>query len=101
MQRAIGEQRHHFPEQTAGEVRLALHQLVGIDPEKCNVVPERLQTDFGILIEIAFAQFQKSPERPEYAQVSGDRLARQGVEYHVYAFAAGGEQNFVCKIKTS
>ncbi|MNZ86617.1 hypothetical protein D3C78_1054390 [compost metagenome] len=95
MQNALLEQRHHLPEQTPREVRTLTHQLVGVDAEVADVIAERPQANPGVLVKVAFAQFQEATKRLEHPQVAVDRLASQGVEDHVDATPTGHGQHFV------
>lgn len=95
MQRVFREKLHHLAEQATGQIRALGHQLVGIDTKIADVISERAQTDAGVLVEIAFAQFQEAAERAQYLQITVDGFTGQRVEHHIHARAMGVGENFI------
>ena len=94
-QGAVGEQRHDFAEQSGSQSRASQHELVRVNAEIADVVLERAQTDPGVFVEVAFAQFQETSKWPQDTEISVDRLAGQRVQHHIDAFAAGQGENLV------
>ncbi len=55
------------------------HQLVGIDAEITDIVPERAQSNPGVLVKVPFAQLQKTAKGFEDLQVPVDGLSCKGI----------------------
>ena len=91
------EQLHQFLHQGAGQFRPVEHQLVNIDAEVGDVVAQRTQADRRVLVEVPLAKFKKAPQRLQDLQAAHHRLARQRVEHHIHATAAGQRQDLVAE----
>src|SRR3984893_6489307 len=81
--RAIEQRRGNLGQQLAREIRPANWQLVDVDSEIRNVLPEWPQVDTPIEVEIPLAEFEKPPERLEHLDAALHRLAAQRVEHDV------------------
>ena len=62
VQYAFVEQLHHFPEELPCEIRTFLHQLIGVDTEIADIIPEGTQSDTGIFVKIAFTELKETAE---------------------------------------
>ncbi len=97
--RARGQSLGHLAQQRPRQVRPLDRQLVDIDREIRNVLPQRTQMNAAIEIEIALAELEKAAERLQHAEALLLRLAAQRVEDDVDARPAGNSAHGVGKAK--
>ena len=77
------------------------HQLVGVDAEVADVVAERAQSDAGVFVEVALAEFDEAAEWLQHPEVAVDGLARKRIEHHVDAAAFGFLEDLVGEGQTA
>src|ERR1700730_694620 len=87
--RAIEQRRGNLGQQLAREIRPANWQLVDVDSEVRNVLPEWPQVDTPIEVEVPLAEFEKPPEWLEHLDAALHRLAAQRVEDNVDPLPGG------------
>ena len=62
-------------------------------------MPERVQANLRVLVEVAFAQFQEPATVSDASQAACHRFACQGIQDHVYAVAVSGFHDVVKELK--
>ena len=63
-----------------------------------QVVPERLQADRAVAVDVHPANLEEAAERTQQCQAGGDELAGQRVEDEVHPLAAGAGTDFLGEI---
>ena len=95
--RALAQGRRDLAQQRAREIGPLDRQLVDIDREIGNILPQRPQMDAAVQVEVALAEFEKAAERLQHAEALLHRLAAQRIQHDIDAAAAGDRAHRVGK----
>src|ERR1700730_7716807 len=92
---ALIEKRRELGEKLFGESGAVYQQPIEIDPEKLDVVAERLQPEFAIGVEVALPKLHKAPVRPEDRKAFVDGVPCHRIQHNVDTLAVGNFANVV------
>ena len=81
--KAVGD----LAQQRAREIGPLDRQLIDVDREIGNVLPQRPQMDAAVQVEVALAELEKAAERLQHAEALLHRLAAQRIEHDIDAAA--------------
>ena len=70
-------------------------QPIEIDPEKLDVVAERLQSEFAVGVEVALSELHKAPIGPKDRKAFVDGIPCHRIQHHVDTLAVGNFANIV------
>ena len=85
----LGEEVDHFGEQLLRQCPVGADELVDVDAEIAQIAAQRPQTEMGVGVEVALAQFDEATERLQAIHGTYHRLAGQRVQDNVDTLAAG------------
>ena len=86
---ALFEERGKLGEKLAAETWTINQQPIDVDPEKLDIIAERLQSDFAVGEEVPLPELHETPVGPEDRKAFVDRLAGDRVEDDVDTLAIG------------
>ena len=92
---ALIEKRRKLGEKLFGESGAVGQQPIEIDPEKLDVVAERLQAEFAVCVEIALPELHKAPIGPEDRKAFVDGVPCHRIQHYIDALAVGNFANIV------
>src|ERR1700730_13802440 len=92
---ALIEKRRKLGKKLFGESGAVYQQPIEIDPEKLDVIAERLQPEFAIGVEVALAELHKTPIGPKDRKAFMDGIPCHRIQYDVDTLAMGNFANVV------
>src|SRR5437763_14621844 len=92
---ALVEERRKLGKELFRESGAVDQQPIEIDPEKLEIIAERLQTELAVGVEVALAELHKAPIGPEDRKAFVDGVPRHRIQHHVDTLAAGNLANVV------
>ena len=83
--RAVAQRRRDLGEQRAREIGPLDRQLVHVDREIGDILPQRPQMDAAVQVEVALAEFEEAAERLQHAEALLHRLAAERIQHDIDA----------------
>ena len=100
-EQTLVEKCQDFSEQPAGQLRTLRHQLIRIDAEITDVVAEWAQTNAGVLVEIALAEFEEAAKGLQNAEVAVNRLPGERIQDNIDSLATGDSEDLIGELKVA